>query len=189
MIDNTFSALFSSSIIRPLLFSCAIWSAMLDAYWFLVVLHILKNKSSTLVRSTRSRAAARYSSGKRGGNCRCKDTHFFHSDKIFFAFISHFAHYQPFKNIFQTNCICFYTLNFCISHPSFLHFCIIPTLQIPPRIPLYPPLSPFIATHPINPRIRFLPPLYFCLVLQSPPVGAHADTPRGRTNEKYNIKK
>ena len=29
MIDNTFSALFSSSIIRPLLFSCAIWSAML----------------------------------------------------------------------------------------------------------------------------------------------------------------
>ena len=27
MIDNTFSALFSSSIIRPLLFSCAIWSA------------------------------------------------------------------------------------------------------------------------------------------------------------------
>ena len=143
MIDNTFSASASSSIIRPLLFSCAIWSAMLIGC--LLYFIFLKQKFHP---GSLHKVADRSSLFKWEAwwKLSVQRYNLFHSDKISFAFISHFTHYQPFKNIFQTNCICFYTLNFCISHPSFLHFCIIPTLQIPPRITLYPPISSFIAS-------------------------------------------
>ena len=157
MIDNTFSALFSSSIIRPLLFSCAIWSAMLIGC--LLYFIFLKTKVppwfAIQVGSVVETVGAKIRS-------------FSILTKYFYIFFSFALIVNALSIIANGKNLVFLTLNFHFFHLSFPLFALLPPSSFrdnpTPNAPVTHPQRPSEAD---KARFRFSPPLYFCAVFQA----------------------